>query len=62
MKYILWVGGIILAMRIAKRNNRNINTWGAIALILPIISVIILLSLGEKKNKKEFKDNSVLDN
>ena len=62
MKYILWVGGIILAMRIAKRNNRNIHTWGAIALILPIISVIILLSLGEKKNKKEFKNNSVLDN
>ena len=53
MKYILWVGGIISAMRIAKRNNRNIHTWGAIALILPIISVIILLSLEEKKNKKE---------
>ena len=58
MGYLLWIGGIVLAMWIAKSKNRNTHTWGALALVIPLLSVLILLCLGEKKTQH---NNGVID-
>lgn len=59
MSYIFWIGGIIIAMRIAKSKNRNTHTWGAIALFVPVIAILIILCLGSNKIKKN--DNLIDD-
>ena len=34
-----------------KKQERNTNTWGALALVIPLLSVLILLCLGKKKTQ-----------
>ena len=58
MGYLLWIGGIVLAIWIAKSKNRNTLTWGALALVIPLLSVLILLCLGKKKTQH---NNGVID-
>ncbi|MBL57080.1 MAG: hypothetical protein CMP61_07835 [Flavobacteriales bacterium] len=49
MQFLFRIGGVIIAMRLAKKHSRNQHTWGAFALLLPLVAIIILLILGKKK-------------
>lgn len=53
MGKLVWIACIVLAMRIARSKKRNENTWGALALALPVLAIIILLTLGDKNLKNE---------
>ena len=57
LRYLIFVGGIILAMKMAEKRNRDTAFWGAISIFIPLISGLILLMLGERNsNSKDIID------